>query len=69
ASRLWSIAQTMAEKRQLERWGYISYFVTCLPGEEKATYSRLEHFIQSSVPDFQVVTGQQAGRLPPVARE
>jgi hypothetical protein len=67
ASRLWSIAQTMIQKKELERWAYISYFVTCLPGQEKATYSRLEQFIKSSVPDFQIVTGQPAGRLPPVA--
>jgi hypothetical protein len=70
ASRLWSIAQSMMEKKELERWEYISYFVTCVPGQEKATYSRLEQFIQSSVPDFQVVTGQPAGRLSlAVARE
>lgn len=66
-TRLWSIAKTMIEKRELERWAYISYFVTCLPGQEDATFARLEKFIQASVPDFQLVTGQPVGRLSPVA--
>jgi hypothetical protein len=67
ASRLWSLARSMMEKKEMERWAYISYFVTCLPGQEQGTYTRLEQFIQSSVPDFQVVTGQPAGPLPVAA--
>jgi hypothetical protein len=66
-TRLWSIAKTMVEKRELERWAYISYFTPCLPGQEEATFARLERFIRASVPAFQVVAGQPTGGIPPVA--
>ncbi len=67
--RMWSIARTMVEKGVLERWAYISYFVTCQPGEEAATLAHLEQFIRASVPEFQTVAGQpSAGRLPVAAR-
>jgi hypothetical protein len=66
-TRLWSIAKTMVEKRELERWAYISYFAPCHPGEEDATFARLEQFIRESVPTFQVVAGQPTGGISPVA--
>ena len=62
-SRLWSMWKTVLQKGELERWAYISYFVTCHPGEEQATFERLEKFIQASAPEFQLVAGQP----PPVA--
>jgi hypothetical protein len=68
-SRLWSMWKTMLQKGELERWAYISYFVTCLPGKEQATFERLERFIEASVPEFQLVTGQPPGRLPPMAAQ
>lgn len=68
-TRLWSIARTMVEKRELERWAYIAYFVTCLPGQEETTYEHLEQFIRASVPDFQVVTGKPSSKEPAVALE
>jgi hypothetical protein len=61
-SRMWSLAKTMLEKRELERWAYISYFATCLPGREEATFARLEQFIRASVPEFQTATGQTSAR-------
>ena len=68
-ARMWSIARTMLEKGVLERWAYISYFVTCLPGEEQATFAQLERFIRASAPEFQTVAGQpSAARLPVAAR-
>jgi hypothetical protein len=68
-ARLWSIAKTMLEKGELERWAYISYFATCLPGQEEATFKQLERFIQASAPEFQTVAGQSfAGRLPIATR-
>jgi hypothetical protein len=66
-ARMWSIAKTMVEKRVLERWAYISYFIPCLPGTEEATFERLKSFIQASVPAFQVVAGKPAGGSSPVA--
>jgi hypothetical protein len=65
--RMWSIARTMLEKGVLERWAYISYFVTCHPGEEAATLAHLEQFIRASVPEFQTVAGQPSARPLPVA--
>lgn len=65
-SRLWSMWKTVLEKGKIERWAYISYFVTCHAGEEQSTFKRLEKFIGASVPDFQLVTGQPAEQLPPV---
>ncbi len=68
-TRMWSLAKTMLEKGELERWAYISYFTTCLPGREDATYEQLERFIRASAPQFQTVAGQpSAGRLPVAAR-
>jgi hypothetical protein len=52
-ARFWSIAKTMLETGELERWAYISYFATCLPGQEKTTFEKMERFIRASVPDFQ----------------
>jgi hypothetical protein len=61
-SRLWSMWKTVLRKGELERWAYVSYFVTCLPGGEKATFERLERFIRASAPEFQLVTGRPSGR-------
>jgi hypothetical protein len=61
-SRLWSMWKTVLRKGELERWAYISYFVTCLPGGEQATFERLERFIGASAPEFQLVTGKAAGK-------
>jgi hypothetical protein len=58
-SRLWSMWKTVLQKGELERWAYISYFVTCLPGEERTTFERLEKFIRASAPEFQLVTGKK----------
>lgn len=66
-ARMWSIARTMVEKGELERWAYIAYFASCQPGREEATFERLERFIRASVPEFQVVTGKPSGRSAPVA--
>lgn len=37
----------------LQRWAYVSYFSTCEPGQEDATFARMEKLIASSVPEFQ----------------
>jgi hypothetical protein len=67
--RMWSIAKTMLEKGELERWAYISYFATCLPEREEETFGQLERFIRASAPEFQTATGRPSGgRLPVAAR-
>jgi hypothetical protein len=68
-SRLWSMWKTMLQKGEMERWAYISYFVTCHPGEEEATFNHLEKFIRASVPEFQLVTGQPSDQLPAMAAQ
>jgi hypothetical protein len=66
-TRMWSIAKTMLQKGELERWAYISYFATCFPGQEQATFQRLERFIRASAPEFQTVAGPPAAARSPVA--
>lgn len=65
--RLWSIAERMVEKGELERWAYISYFVACAPGQEESTFGRLQQFIRASVPEFQIANGKPLGTLSSVA--
>ncbi|MGP8198905.1 MAG: exosortase-associated EpsI family protein [Limisphaerales bacterium] len=68
-SRLWSMWKTVLRKGELERWAYVSYFVTCLPGAEQATFERLERFIRASAPEFQLVRSQPSGRLSTMASQ
>jgi hypothetical protein len=69
-SRLWSMWKTVLREGKMERWAYISYFATCLPGQEQATFERLEKFIRASAPEFQLVTGQPAvQQAPPSAKK
>jgi hypothetical protein len=68
-SRLLSMWKTVLEKGEMERWAYISYFATCHPGDEQATFERLEKIIQASAPQFQLVTGNPPGRLSPVTAQ
>lgn len=37
----------------LQRWAYVSYFSLCAPGQEDATFARMEKLIAASVPQFQ----------------
>ena len=60
-SRLWSMWKTVLQKGVTERWAYISYYTTCQPGDESATFDRLQKFIKTSVPEFQTVTNGRAG--------
>jgi hypothetical protein len=59
-SRLWSATWAVLTTGIRERWAYISYFAPCLPGQEQATFERLEKMIQDSVPEFQIVSGPRA---------
>ena len=57
-SRMWSMAKNLLETGTLERWAYISYFSRCFPGQEEATFKRLEEFIVKSAPEFQIPAGK-----------
>jgi hypothetical protein len=37
-----------------QRWAYVSYFSACAPGQEDATFGRMEKLIAASVPEFQL---------------
>ena len=38
----------------MQRWAYVSYLSVCEPGQEEATYARMERLIAASVPEFQL---------------
>ena len=37
----------------LQRWAYVSYFAACAPGQEAATFERMQDLIAHSVPEYQ----------------
>ena len=37
----------------MQRWAYVSYLSVCAPGQEDATFARMEKLIAASVPEFQ----------------
>ena len=50
---LW-LARDLLRHGVLQRWAYVSYFTVCYPGQEEATYERVEKLIAASVPEFQL---------------
>lgn len=38
----------------MQRWAYVSYLSVCEPGQEDATFARMEKLIAASVPEFQL---------------
>jgi hypothetical protein len=59
--RMWSMAKGLLRTGVLERWAYVSYFSSCLPGHEEETFNRMKEFIAASVPEFQLATGKPLG--------
>jgi hypothetical protein len=55
--RMWSMARSLIWKGVLQRWAYVSAFSVCLPGQEAATFQRMESLIAAMVPEFQLATG------------
>ncbi len=43
----------------MQRWAYVSYLSVCEPGQEDATFARMEKLIAASVPEFQPPPGRQ----------
>jgi hypothetical protein len=54
SQRLWWMARDMLRTGVLQRWAYVSYFAMCLPGQEEATFDRVQKLIAASVPEFQL---------------
>jgi hypothetical protein len=59
-TRMWRMAEELLRTGVLERWAYITCFSVCEPGQEEATYARMQKFIQASVPQFQKVAGSRS---------
>jgi len=55
--RMWWMARDLLSKGILQRWAYISAFSVCLPGEEEATFARMQPLISAMVPEFQRTAG------------
>ncbi len=55
--RMGWLALDLIRTGELQRWAYIGCLAVCDPGQEDATYQRLESLIQAIVPEFQTTTG------------
>ena len=55
--RMWWMARDLIRAGVLQRWAYVSYFSVCRPGQERATFERMQPFIAASTPEFQLTTG------------
>lgn len=60
--RMWWMAKELIQTGVLQRWAYVTYFAVCLPGQEDATFERLQKLIAASVPEIQLVP-KPAGRV------
>ncbi len=54
-TRMWRMAVDLLKSGVLDRWAYVSFFAVCAPGQEDATYARMQKFIQAATPQFQLV--------------
>jgi hypothetical protein len=52
--RIWWLTRDLLTTGTLQRWAYVSYFTTCLPGQEDAAFGQMEKLIAASVPEFQL---------------
>lgn len=53
--KAWYSPRDMLTKGVMDRWGYITCYSLCVPGQEKATFERMKKTIADIVPEFQVV--------------
>lgn len=52
--RMWWMTWKLLRTGVLQRWAYVSYFATCPPGQEEATFKRIKELIAASAPEFQL---------------
>jgi hypothetical protein len=52
--RMWWMTWKLLRTGVLQRWAYVSYFATCSPGREDATFNRIKELIAASAPEFQL---------------
>ena len=61
--RMWWMARDLICTGTLQRWGFVSCFAVCLPGQEETTFERMKHFIAAAVPQFQLTSGKGVGKI------
>lgn len=59
AERMWSSARKLFTTGELQRWAYVTFLAACPPGQEAATFKRLQEFIAAAVPEFQTTQPQK----------
>ena len=52
--RMYLMAAKLLKTGILQRWAYVSCFAPCLPGQETATFDRVQSFIAAAAPEFQL---------------
>lgn len=62
--RMWWMARELLRAGVLQRWAYVTCFSICAPGEEDATYRRMEQFLSAAVPEFQLTPRAGADAVP-----
>jgi hypothetical protein len=58
--RMWWMARDLLRSGVLQRWAYVTYFSSCAPGKEEATYARMCQVIAAAVPQFQLTPSAPA---------
>jgi len=53
-TRTFWMTRDLLTQNVLQRWGYISYFALCPPGQESGTYEKICNLIRSTAPRFQI---------------
>jgi exosortase/archaeosortase family protein len=60
--RMWWLARDLVQTGVLQRWAYVTCFAICWPGQEDATFDRMQRFITAAVPEFQLTAGPRLDR-------
>ena len=65
-TRMWKMGKSILTTGTLQRWAYIAFISHCYPGQEEETYQRIEDFIVTAVPKFQIAPGKSVQASKPV---
>ena len=58
--QMWWLARDLLTTGVLQRWGYISCFSFCAPGDEKIRLEQMKRLVSETVPSFQIPPGKDA---------
>jgi hypothetical protein len=56
--QMWLLARDLLTTGVLQRWGYISCFSICAPGQEELRLQQMKRMIAETVPSFQIPPGK-----------